>query len=163
MAVIAVAVVVAALWHTPPKNVLVLATDRDCARRFDEATCGKIVDAALRIHVKTAPRFLNRRTCELAFGAGECREIEQKPASMFVPEIAVILAAHDAEPDGLLPLHFGPSGEAPAADGSRRVYYGGVAVGSMLTVRFGGARLPRVADLKGVPMTIGRVEKLRKR
>jgi len=140
--------------------VKVLATRKDCLRAFDNATCEGIVDAALKIHVKSAPRFFERRMCELSFGEGQCRAIAQVPSTVYVPDVAVILAARGADASGLLPLYLGRSGEKAGEDGSRRVYYRGNAIGLLSDIRFGGAQISRVADFKGAPITVTEVERL---
>jgi len=141
----------------------VLATRHDCLRAFDGDMCEALVNAALKIHVKSAPRFFERSTCELSFGQGRCRAIAQIPSTVFVPDVAVILAAHGSAAEGLLPAYVGPSGEKPAPNGARRIYYRGSPIGMLSDVRFGGAEISRVADLKGTPMTVEAVERLLKR
>jgi uncharacterized protein YgiB involved in biofilm formation len=163
LALFAAVIVVGALLHRAPDNVLVLATRKDCLRAFDNGTCERIVDAALKIHVKSAPRFFERETCELSFGEGRCRAIAQVPSTVYVPDLAVILAARGSNAGGLLPAYLGRSGEKASDDGSRRVYYRGTAIGRLSDVKFGGAQISRVADLKGAPLTVGEVERLLKR
>lgn len=163
MAILLAGIVVAAVLYRAPHHVLALATRDDCLRRFDGETCRDLVAAAWQVHLQSAPRYLDSWSCETAFGSGRCRkaEAEEAEADLFVPEIAVILAAHDAEPRGLLPLYLGPKNEKPGADGARRVYYSGAAVGYFSDVKFGGADLARVADLSGIPMTVEAVAALR--
>ncbi len=160
LALFAGAIAVAAFLHRAPDNVQVLATRKDCLRAFDNATCEQIVDAALKIHLKSAPRFFERRMCEMSFGEGRCRAIAQVPSTVYVPDVAVILAARGADATGLLPLYLGRSGEKADENGARRVYYRGAAIGTLSDIRFGGAEISRVADFKGTPMTVAEVERL---
>lgn len=167
LVIAAVGVVVAALWHRDPDSALVLATHHDCLRSFDADQCEAIVHAALAIHARTAPGFVEQNTCELSFGAGACRQVTQGTGMgrAFAPDIAVILASRDGDndEDSLLPLYFGPKREAGLRVEGRRIYYHGLAVGVLSEVKFGGAEISRVVDLAGKPMTSAVVKKLRQR
>lgn len=165
LTLVTVSVVVGAFRHRANDTVLVLATQTDCLRAFDEEKCRAIVAAAMKIHAQSAPRFMSRQSCELAFGAGRCRAVDASmppPISMFAPDVAVVLAARGGATKDLLPLYFGASREAAARDG-QRVYFRGAAVGRFMEVRFGGAELSRVVDLSGKPISPDRLAKLRGR
>jgi uncharacterized protein YgiB involved in biofilm formation len=164
LVVVAFAVLAGALWHREPDTALVLATRQDCLRAFDAKQCRAIVDAALEIHARTAPRFLSRSTCELSFGSGACREMSDGIAGhIFLPEVAAILASREGDDDEgqLLPLYFGPKREKGNGLEGRRVYYRGLAAGVLSDVRFGGAEISRIVDLNGKPITASTVKKLR--
>jgi uncharacterized protein YgiB involved in biofilm formation len=167
LAAIGIVVTAAAFWHRDPDTALVLATPHDCRRAFDVEQCAAIVHAALDIHARTAPGFNERSTCELSFGAGQCRQLGRGAGlgDSFVPEIAVVLASRDGVDDasGLLPLYYGSRNERATAEGGRRVYYHGLAVGVLSEVKFGGADISRFVDLSGKPMTSAKVRKLRGR
>jgi hypothetical protein len=113
-----------------------------------------------------APRFLSSRLCALTYGEEGCREIPGLAGGppAFVPQIAVILATHPnaGELQVLLPLYFGPPSARETMATGRRVFYRGMAVGDFLENKFGGARISRVNDLSGQPISSADVRRLRR-
>jgi hypothetical protein len=161
LAVAAAAVVFFALSRKVPDTALVIATEQDCLRAFDKATCDDIVTAAMTVHGRTAPRFFDAELCELSYGAGGCRAVQDGmvPSRSFAPKIAVILAPRDGDLRELVPLYFAPGEEGGV--GPRRVFYRGSAIGTLSQDVFAGAQLSRVAGKDGKPLTSGAVRKLR--
>lgn len=161
LAVAAIAVVFFALNRKAPDTALVIATEGDCLRAFDKTTCDDIVAAALAVHGRTAPRFFDVDLCELSFGAGGCRAVQNGmvPSRSYAPKIAVILAPRDGDLRELVPLYFAAGDDG--GEGPRRVFYRGSAVGTLSQDVFAGAQLSRVAGKDGKPITSGAVRKLR--
>lgn len=158
----AAVVLFAALRHRAPDTALVLATDQDCLRAFDAAACEKIVASAFAIHARTAPSFYSAQLCEMNFGAGGCRAVKDSVFGdgAYAPKVAAVVAARNGDQRDLLPVYFGP--HSASDQGPRRVYYRGVAVGTLAQDRFGGAQISRLVDLKGAPITSATVRKLRR-
>lgn len=156
----------AALVLRPAKNfALVLATPQDCLRAFDDETCRKIVKQAMTIHVKRAPKYRELQTCEMMLGDGACVRAASGPgeAESYVPAMVAILASREGLNDAssLLPLHEG-RGSSGRSDGPRMVYFAGTPVGKLTSQRFGGAAITQVRDKAGAPITVERLQQLRR-
>jgi len=152
------------ITYTKPDFALVLATPQDCLRTSDAASCRAVVENALKIHARFAPRFADPTLCELQFGQGECREVTWAGAAYFAPKIAVIVAARDSmsDPKSMVPLYVGPrAASGRDTQAGARVFYRGRAVGVLRSKRFAGADISMLVDLKGQALTNEWVRKKR--
>src|SRR6185295_11180472 len=120
-------------------TALVMATTEDCRRAFSETTCEAILANAIALHAGSAPRYRDRRVCELDFGEGGCTPVALLNTTFYAPTVAAVVSTRDMPSDarGLVPLYFEPHGKA--RDAGRRVFYRGIAVGFLNQKRVGGA------------------------
>ena len=141
---------------------LVLATAQDCKRAFSEEQCFAIVASAVAIHTNSAPRYPDRRICEMSHGAGNCAPVKMLNTTFFAPEVAVVALARGAGADtkGIVPLYLGPQDKG--SEDGRRAYYHGIAVAVLQHKKFGGAGISMLKDLAGKPFTSDAVRKLRR-
>ena len=149
------------LARSAPDYALVLATTQDCARAFNDKKCVAIVADAIAIHTNSAPRYAEKRVCELNHGAGGCTSVTLLNTTFFAPEVAVVALARGAGDDtqAIVPLYVEP-GDKASLDG-RRVYYHGLVVCVLHQKKFGGAGISMLTDLSGHPLTSDAVRKLR--
>jgi|JI9StandDraft_2_1071091.scaffolds.fasta_scaffold187614_1 uncharacterized protein YgiB involved in biofilm formation len=142
----------------------VMATPQDCLRAFDDAACRKLMKQALDIHYRRAPQYRELQTCEMMLGAGACTlaRIPGRPDA-YVPALVAILVSREGLDDAssLLPLHEGKKSRSNP-DGPRMVYFAGTPVGQLTTQRFGGAAITQVRDRAGAPITVERLQQLRR-
>lgn len=142
----------------------VIATPQDCLRAFDDATCRKLMKQALDIHYRRAPQYRELQTCEMMLGSGACSlaRVPGRPDA-YVPLLVAILVSREGpnDPTSLLPLHEGKKSRN-GPDGSRMVYFAGTPVGKFTSQRFGGAAIAQVRDKAGAPITVERLQKLRR-
>jgi len=157
-----VAIAAGVLAQREPDFALVLATTQDCRRAFDEDHCRAIVANALGIHTSSAPRYSEKRVCEMNHGANACAPVTLLNTTFFAPEVAVVALARGAGDDAkaMVPLYLEPKDKA-SQDG-RRVFYHGIAVGVLHQKKFGGAEVSMLTDLSGKPLTSDAVRKLRR-
>jgi uncharacterized protein YgiB involved in biofilm formation len=156
----------AVLVLRPANNFAVaLATPQDCLRAFDDDTCRKLVKQALDIHYKRAPQYRELRTCEMVLGAGACVQAESAlvQSGAFVPAMVAVLVSKAGPNDAssLVPLYQGKAWSGRPA-GAQTVYFSGTAVGNMTSQRFGGAAITQVRDKAGAPITVERLQQLRR-
>ena len=142
----------------------VIATPQDCLRAFDDATCRKLLKVALDIHYRRAPQYRELQTCEMMLGAGACTlaRVPGRPDA-YVPALVAILVSREGLNDAssLLPLHEGKKSRR-GPDGPRMVYFAGTPVGQFTSQRFGGAAIAQVRDKAGAPITVERLQQLRR-
>lgn len=141
---------------------MVLATAQDCKRAFSEEQCFAIVANAVAIHTNSAPRYPDRRICEMSHGAGSCGPVKLLNTTFFAPEVAVVAVARGAGTDtkGMLPLYLEPQNKA--SENGRKAYYHGIAVAVLQQKKFGGAGISMLKDFAGKPFTSEAVRKLRR-
>jgi hypothetical protein len=165
--VLSLAVLVAALVSNPKRDsALVLGTPQDCLRVSNAKQCESIVEMALEIHARTAPRFADQERCAFEFGWDGCRAVTQFGNASFSPNVAVIVAVHDGLKNSkdIVPLYVGsPTASDHSAERGTRVYFRGRLVGYWQSNRFGGAAISTMVDLAGNPVTGSWVRKLRQR
>jgi len=143
------------LTHKAPDYVIVLVTDNDCRRQFNDSECGSIVARAEALHSRSAPRFGELSTCTLVYGVGRCHAVTENKIALglFAPDLAAIALTRDL--DLVLPLHYGPLSESgpEATRAGRAVYFKNKKVGRLSETSMGGADLPMLNDAEGTPLT----------
>jgi uncharacterized protein YgiB involved in biofilm formation len=116
------------------------ANAEQCTARWDAALCRDTLDASRKEHLRSAPAFASRESCESRFGAGNCewQSINPRPEQVqagaappagaaapssggwFMPAMLgfVMGQAFAGAPNYLRPLQPGPQGACPPPPGA---------------------------------------------
>ena len=143
------------LTRKEPDYVIVLITDNDCRRQFDDGQCRSIVSRAEALHARSAPRYSELSTCTLVYGVGRCHALRESSIALglFAPDLAAVALTRNL--DLVIPLHYGPLSESgpEATKAGRAVYFKDRKVGRLSETSMGGADLPVLNDAEGAPLT----------
>lgn len=140
--------------HRPPEAAMVLSTNEDCRRIFDDPTCRDIVERAQAIHATMAPSFSQRETCDLVYGAGGCGPLKSTiiQLPLFAPKMVAIAVTRDRKT--ILPLYYGPSRARDAmTENGRAVYFHGRLIGRFQVLNLAGADVATITDDSGDPLS----------
>jgi uncharacterized protein YgiB involved in biofilm formation len=150
------------LTQKNPDYVMVLVTENDCRRLFNDEQCGSIVTRAQALHARSAPRYADLGACTLVYGIGRCHAVTENNIALglFAPDLAAIALTRDM--DLVLPLHYGPMSESgpEATRAGRAVYFRNRKVGRLSETSMGGADLPMLNDPDGTPLTAGELRRV---
>jgi uncharacterized protein YgiB involved in biofilm formation len=164
---VTLAIGLALLTKDEGKPALVMVTPQDCLRAFNAETCTALVEAALDVHYKHAPRFMSEEQCQLSYRDDPCMRVEaftNGPAT-YVPPLVAIVTTREGTRDTklLLPVYEKPGQSADLATKAASVYFSGKHVGHLTRVRFGGAGISRLTTASGTSVTEDDISNLRLR